>query len=81
MSHVNIAILYTVEWLLDRVRTFVNCYSHELLTIMLDEFVNKKERNNNNNKWCISLFKKRNNKNKVSIDNGYINTGSEEITL
>ena len=42
---VNISILYTVEWLLDRFRTSVNTYSHNLCTIMLDRIVNNKNNN------------------------------------
>ena len=41
MPEVNIAILYTVEWLLDRIRTLVNVYSHNLCTVALNKIVNK----------------------------------------
>ena len=42
---VNISILYTVEWLLDRFRTAVNTYSHNLCTIMLNRIVNNNYKN------------------------------------
>ena len=37
LSYLNIAILYTVEWLLDRVRTAVNLYSHCFLSVITAE--------------------------------------------
>ena len=39
----DIGILYTVEWLLDRVRTSVNVYSHNLNTIILNKIVQKND--------------------------------------
>jgi Na+/H+-dicarboxylate symporter len=41
----DIGILYTVEWLLDRVRTSVNVYSHNLNTIILNKIVHKNDGN------------------------------------
>jgi Na+/H+-dicarboxylate symporter len=41
----NIAILYTVEWLLDRVRTAINLYSHCFCTVITYE-LSKKNLNN-----------------------------------
>lgn len=37
LGALNIAILYTVEWILDRVRTTVNFYSHCLCTLITNE--------------------------------------------
>ena len=34
MGHLNIALLYTVEWLLDRIRTTVNLYSHDFCAVI-----------------------------------------------
>lgn len=37
LSYLNIGILYTVEWLLDRLRTSVNLYSHCFCTFITNE--------------------------------------------
>ena len=41
----DIGILYTVEWLLDRIRTSVNVYSHNMNTIILNRIVIKNDEN------------------------------------
>ena len=40
-SYLNIALLYTVEWLLDRVRTAVNLYSHCFCAVITYELCKK----------------------------------------
>lgn len=37
ISNLNIALLYTVEWLLDRLRTTVNLYSHDFCTVITND--------------------------------------------
>ena len=41
LNSINIAILYTVEWLLDRVRTAINLYSHCFCTVITYELCKK----------------------------------------
>lgn len=40
-NNLNIAIFYTVDWLLDRIRTAVNLYSHCFCTVMTNELCKK----------------------------------------
>lgn len=37
LSHLNVGIFYTVDWLLDRVRTAANMYSHCFCTFITNE--------------------------------------------
>jgi Na+/H+-dicarboxylate symporter len=44
----NLAILYTVEWLLDRLRTTVNLYSHDFCAVITNHLLMNSNYNNNN---------------------------------
>lgn len=41
LTDVDISIFYTIEWLMDRFRTSVNSYSHNLCTIMLNKIATR----------------------------------------
>jgi solute carrier family 1 (high affinity glutamate transporter) protein 2 len=55
----NLAILYTVEWLLDCLRTTVNLYSHDFCAVITNHLLMNSNYNNNNEIELIILIAKK----------------------
>lgn len=69
LGDVNIAILYTVEWILDRVRTSINVYSHCICTVIIEKIAN-------NSKYIQVKI----DEDKVIIENGaYSNENENDV--